>query len=389
MREEEAIKFALAARDREEPVAGPDPIVPGPAEVIRARKAIGVAVPTGIPTLDRRTRGGIPPGRSVVFGAPPGLGKTSLLVQTLTSMAMRGLTVAGLFADEGRDAAAVRVGQNLGFERFRLEAGDEETARGLEEKLEGCRFLLPDSDAEDVTVESVGRLAREHGEKGRPVVLGFDSIQTVRSETAEAERDPRLSVKRTASAIQRLKKPLDAIVLAVSEVNRGAYRAKKEVDRVTPLSSFSESSRIEYAFDVAVFIDGDPEDEIQLRIVKNRLGPKGKPFHMRFCERTAKFTEIDAEERERSRRTEEEVLERERLEKPKPAIREELRKHKEGLSTAELRELLGLRNALVVDVLRSLERDGEVENVRVPGPGRGRRWRFREKAEAGDGSGRE
>lgn len=383
---ENIVRFAVRARASEFVMPDPEIAEASPGAVIRARRKIGAAIPTGIPTLDRRLGGGLPPGRSIVFGAPPGLGKTALVIQILTDIARRGsASVWGLFADEGPGGAAIRVGQNLGLDRAKLEAGDETTAAALEEKLSGCTLLFPDPDAAEMTVEGVAELARSRTPKGGPIVIGIDSIQTVRSSAAEDERDVRVSVKKTATAIRGLAKRLDIAVIAASEVNRSGYRATDENERANPLSTFSESSRIEYAFDVVVVIDGDPESEIRLRIVKNRLGLKGEPFYLRFDRARACFAEVDSVERARSHDLEKASTARQKLDDVKAEVRKRLRAHQEGLTTTELRIFSGVRKALVRDALGALESDDEIESRRTPGRGCGLRWFLIGGDEASDG----
>lgn len=345
--------------------AGPANIAPGdtaPA-IIRRRRSLTHRIPTGIPTLDSFTGGGIPLGRSMVIGAPPGAGKTALLIQILVHIARSGNAVCvGMFADEGRDAAAVRIGQHYGLGRDELEIGSEEAARRLEEEMDEGVIILPDTDRQENTIEAVMAAMRAVAD-GKAIVLAIDSLQTVRTGRSNGRsQDLRVAMKEIIAAIQDEKSRLDCVVIAISQVARGLYRAKKEEDKSNPLASFLESSSIEYGFDVVGTVTGDPEKKLSLVLAKNRLGRKGT-VHLRLEAETAQVHEIEAEHEEARTPAVKPPKVNERAEyrrRTEEAVALVLRQSPDGLSGKEIETVCHLGRRMVADVLGSLNAHGSI-----------------------------
>src|SRR5205814_8244304 len=69
--------------------------------------ASGAARPTGLDELDRVLGGGLVPGSVTLLGGEPGVGKSTLLLQTLTSLARQGVRCLLVCGEES--AAQVRL----------------------------------------------------------------------------------------------------------------------------------------------------------------------------------------------------------------------------------------------------------------------------------------
>ncbi len=109
-------------------------------------------VATGLPELDRVLGGGMVPGSVVLLGGDPGIGKSTLLLQTLTELSgqMPTLYVTG-----------------------------EESVRqiGLRAQRLGLKV-----DALQLLTETAVELVLEQAQRLRPQVMVIDSIQTIHTE---------------------------------------------------------------------------------------------------------------------------------------------------------------------------------------------------------------
>jgi predicted ATP-dependent serine protease len=83
-----------------------------PAERALRLGGRGVRIPLGVKTLDRACRGGLLPGKILIVGGAPGAGKTTFVTQKAYELALRGVYVAVLAADEDADGLLIRIGQN-------------------------------------------------------------------------------------------------------------------------------------------------------------------------------------------------------------------------------------------------------------------------------------
>lgn len=276
------------------------PVLESPVTVLRKMRDQGEPVGTGLGPLDDHMRGGIWPGRTVIIVGPPHVGKTNLLVQIGQAAAEKGYAVLYLNPDEGREPAAVRIGQQLGYERAALEdihhPARENTVAAVERTLAGRVLRFPDLDAEcDNSLEGVAEaLAQEYPDQKK--LLLVDSIQTVhiRGGTT-AFPSVRERILETGRCARRLAGEHTMMVVLTSEANRGAYRSKSEGDRTEDISSPAEA-RLEYSCDTLIFLRSTQEDPhlVDTRLVKNRVGTRGQ-FFLRLDSKRAKFDVADRE----------------------------------------------------------------------------------------------
>lgn len=239
-------------------------------ELFNSALALGEQYPTGLPTVDRCTDGGLAKATVTVIQGKPGAGKTLLAQQIALHLAPR-CAVAGLFQDEGLAGARIRLGQQLGLDRRAMrrpsaESSDEAVA-ALEARAVFWRFLQPRS--EKSTVELFAAEFDAMAPPDLPRVWILDSAQVLRSEKV-ASKDKRIAVSELIWRIRELADRYKAIALLVSQVNRGSYRSKKEEEHVSDLAAGLESSAIEYASELILHIDGDPKTIVKIRCPKNR-----------------------------------------------------------------------------------------------------------------------
>jgi DNA repair protein RadA/Sms len=193
-----------------------------------------VRLGTGLPDLDRVLGGGLVPGSVILLAGPPGIGKSTLLLQWLA--AMGGERLSGLLAsgEESRAQVAAR-------------------ARRIGVAADAVSFA-PGRDLRAV-------LAAARSE--RPAVLAVDSIQTLRDPDATTQPGGVAQVRGCADALVELAKTEDVTVVVSGHVT-------KDGDLAGPRA-------LEHAVDVVLAFEGDPRSG--LRIVsggKNRFGAEGE-----------------------------------------------------------------------------------------------------------------
>lgn len=364
-----------------------------PKEILR-KPVVPFRFPTGLPSLDHFSGGGIPPGTVVAIVGAPGSGKTSLGIRLAReAAAFSGAPVTAelyeLFCDEGREAAMVRFGQQLGLDRRKLESRDAEALEEFEFLRDGGAdgspmiFELLDDGRTIDDLLAYARTQRRGPEKAadgtrwlQQQVLLVDSIQTakVRQRNGTADESERLRIARAVGMLKDYAHDTGAIVVFVSEASRAAYGSRQPANRTDPLAWGAETRAIEFAAHLLLVLDGDTDSgTVTVRVTKNRLGPKTS-FPVRFDRDRADFREIDAAaaEEEKAR------AESSRRAEIVTAVEQTLRKHPSGLSTNEVRMKTKLRGGVrateVNEALRSLEDSGRAAWTPRKGHGGGKLW---------------
>jgi KaiC/GvpD/RAD55 family RecA-like ATPase len=271
--------------------------VPVRAPSARVRQWIGLGpvqrLRTGIPSLDKACRGGLPCPRLVVFGGAPGAGKTSLATWLGWQWAKQGVPVAMLAVDEGPEGAVMRMAQMEGFSVDRIEERNPDTLERLATKLDGLPMTIVDSEDPSGTVEGVAELlSRESGDQR---VLIVDSIQTVRAEGTDGAQSPRERVDAVVRALKGVRDRHGFLILATCELARGAYRSRQVAETINDMAAFKESGGIEYAAQTALVLRSVPDEArlVDVTVPKNRaLGRE--PFRLRMDAMTASYTEVDS-----------------------------------------------------------------------------------------------
>jgi DNA repair protein RadA/Sms len=184
-------------------------------------------IPTGMEELDRALGGGLVPGQVVLLGGDPGVGKSTLLLQALSSISEANLYVTG---EESADQVAMRA-RRLGLD-----------AKGMQ--------LLAETQLERV----LGAL-----EGARPRVAVIDSIQTVWAEALQSAPGSVAQVRECAAQLTRHAKQNGTALLLIGHVTKEGAIAGPRV--------------LEHIVDTVLYFEGDPNSSFRLvRAVKNRFG---------------------------------------------------------------------------------------------------------------------
>lgn len=349
--------------------AGRSPLWLEFGDLFDAALTLGEQYPTGFPTIDQFTDGGLARKTVCTIQGKPGIGKTLVATQIARALGKH-CAVAALFADEGLTGARIRIGQQLGLERKWMRRPDEVAKATACKALKGqavfWRFLQPRS--KNSTVEFMAQDFDRIAPKDLPRVWLIDSAQVVKCET-QGQKQRREAVSEVVWRVRDLADEYGAIALLVSQVNRGAYAKKNKDERTEDIAAGSETSAIEYASELILHVDGDPKDKIEIRAPKNRY--TGETFSA-WCSvdfPTATYHEIDPLTVE----AEAEAGVRGRQKGLEDVIDELLKTAPEGFLTGTLKTRVKGRAADVVAALNRMANDGRL--VMEEQPRGGQRWK--------------
>jgi DNA repair protein RadA/Sms len=225
------------------PSRAPGPDVTAARSVPLAEVSATAALPlaTGVGELDRVMGGGVVGGSVTLVFGPPGIGKSTLLFQVLSSLAGRGVDVMLASAEESLAQVSGRASR-LGPVPDRLLA------------LEG-----PEVDAIEVAVERV-----------RPALVVVDSLQSISDPELTQAAGSLAQVRACVERLTRLAKSSGVPFFLVGHVT-------KDGDLAGPRA-------VEHLVDTVVSFDGDRHHALRvLNAVKHRFGPTGEVgiFEMR------------------------------------------------------------------------------------------------------------
>jgi len=188
---------------------------------------------SGLSELDRVLGGGLVHGSVVLIGGDPGIGKSTLLLQSLAIMTgpegggLSGLYVTGEESPQQVSMRARRLG--LPYEDLRL---------------------LTETCAERII---------QHAQQARPDVMVVDSIQTLFTEQLQSAPGSVAQVRESAAQLVRFAKQTGIALFIVGHVTKEGQLAGPRV--------------LEHMVDTVLYFEGDPGGRYRvLRAVKNRFG---------------------------------------------------------------------------------------------------------------------
>ena len=186
-------------------------------------------IKVGVSELDRVLGGGIVPGSVILLGGDPGIGKSTLLLQLVASLADRFPTLY-ITGEESLEQLSMR-------------------GRRLELKLAGVRCLT------ETSVEQI----LSHAAHEKPRVLVVDSIQTAYSEALESAPGSVGQIREAASCLVRWAKENQCCVILVGHVTKEGALAGPRV--------------LEHMVDAVLYFESDGGSRYRvIRAVKNRCG---------------------------------------------------------------------------------------------------------------------
>ena len=185
-------------------------------------------VSSGIGELDRVLGGGIVPGSVTLLGGDPGIGKSTLLMQTAAELTKQG-TVLYVTGEESASQLKLRA-ERLG--------------------VGGDMLILAENDLSAIESE-VDRI--------KPAYVMIDSIQTMYSADCSGANGSTSQIREATSLITRMAKRTGAATFIVGHVTKDGAIAGPRI--------------LEHMVDTVLYFEGDRQDSFRLlRSVKNRLG---------------------------------------------------------------------------------------------------------------------
>jgi DNA repair protein RadA/Sms len=234
-------------------------------------------ITTGYAEFDRVLGGGIVPGSLVLLGGDPGIGKSTLLLQTATQLA-QGHAILYVAAEESGQQVKLRWQRLLGARALNAEIRAEETSSekssekgaGKSAKVRSSKldskadstasvadlpiwdnlYLLADIDLDAIINEL---------ESLRPKVAVIDSIQALYNAALNSAPGSVSQVRECTASLMRVAKQLDIALLIVGHVTKDGAIAGPKV--------------LEHLVDTVLYFEGDRfASHRLLRSVKNRFG---------------------------------------------------------------------------------------------------------------------
>ncbi len=184
--------------------------------------------PTGVQELDRVLGGGLVSGSVILIGGDPGIGKSTILLQTLCDLPeLKSLYVTGEESPQQISMRARRLGLPIDHLRLLTETG----------------------------VETILALAQIE----QPQVMVLDSIQTLYTEQLQSAPGSVSQIRESAAQLVRFAKQTNTTLFIVGHVTKEGTLAGPRV--------------LEHMVDTVLYFEGDPGGRYRiLRAVKNRFG---------------------------------------------------------------------------------------------------------------------
>lgn len=192
---------------------------------------------TDICEFDRVLGGGLVPGAVVLIGGDPGIGKSTLLLQSLANLAKKN-KVLYVSAEESSAQIALRA------ERL-----------GIYTKLKEKNYIFQLKILTEIQMESIASVI----ESLKPLVVVIDSIQTIYASEFNSAPGSVLQVRECAAFLTRLAKKINVTMIIVGHVTKEGALAGPRI--------------LEHIVDTVLYFEGDRQSTFRIvRAFKNRFG---------------------------------------------------------------------------------------------------------------------
>ena len=188
-----------------------------------------VRMDCGLSELNRVLGGGLVDVSVVLIGGDPGIGKSTILLQTLANLSLQ-QTVLYVTGEESLQQVAMR-------------------AKRLQLPLDGLR-LLAETQVETIIA---------HAQKEKPRVIVIDSVQTIFTDTINSAPGGVSQVREATAQLVRFAKMTQTAVFLVGHVTKDGALAGPRV--------------LEHMVDCVLYFEGERDSRFRvIRAIKNRFG---------------------------------------------------------------------------------------------------------------------
>ncbi|MGB3695502.1 MAG: DNA repair protein RadA [Spirulinaceae cyanobacterium] len=209
-------------------------------------------IDSGYEEFNRVLGGGVVPGSLVLIGGDPGIGKSTLLLQTAHQLAQKKHRVLYVSAEESGQQVKLRASRLWTGEELQPnpEQSNGKSSRAKKKSTEPDLYVLPETDLEEILREL---------ESLKPVVAVIDSIQTLYFASLTSAPGSVAQVRECTSALMQVAKRENISLLIVGHVTKEGAIAGPRV--------------LEHLVDTVLYFEGDRYASHRLlRSVKNRFG---------------------------------------------------------------------------------------------------------------------
>jgi DNA repair protein RadA/Sms len=183
----------------------------------------------GLSELNRVLGGGLVEGSVVLIGGDPGIGKSTLLLQTLSNLSLQA-KVLYVTGEESLQQVAMR-------------------AQRLQLPTQGLRLLA------ETQVEAI----MAHAKQEQPRIMVIDSIQTIFTDTISSAPGGVSQVRESAAQLVRYAKMTQTAIFLVGHVTKEGALAGPRV--------------LEHMVDCVLYFEGQSDSRFRvIRAIKNRFG---------------------------------------------------------------------------------------------------------------------
>jgi DNA repair protein RadA/Sms len=184
---------------------------------------------TGIEELDRVLGGGVVHGSVVLVGGDPGVGKSTLLLQTLGNLCKNHSTLY-VTGEESLQQVAMRA-HRLGIAAQKMQ-------------------LLAETNAEKIIA---------HAQQQKPETIVIDSIQTINTDLLQSAPGSVSQVRESAAMLVRYAKQTNTALFIIGHVTKDGTIAGPRV--------------LEHMVDCVLYFEGESDNRYRVvRAIKNRFG---------------------------------------------------------------------------------------------------------------------
>lgn len=201
----------------------------------------GERLRTGIDEMDRVLGGGIVGGSTILVGGDPGIGKSTLLLQMMQNLAVKGLSVLYVTGEESARQVKLR-GKRVGASSPRLLVLVEISLEGILQKIREIN----------------------------PAVVVVDSIQTVYTSALSS----------APGSVGQVREASERLIIQAKKAGVPTFL----VGHVTKDGSIAGPRVLEHMVDTVLYFEGDSGHAYRIiRSIKNRYGPANEigVFEMR------------------------------------------------------------------------------------------------------------